>query len=133
AGEDDQHLGADFVGEQSGSAVFVDDDIDAFERAVGLVVDRDTAAAGRDHDDAGVDELLDDAAFDDRPGDRRGDDAAPAAIGVFLHGPAAFGLEEHGLLLGVVLADVLGRILHFRIIAVDRDLRDDRDAVAAQM
>ena len=90
AGRDEQHVGAEVVGEQARREVLVDDGLDADEAAVGLQRDRDAAAARCDDDRARVEQRADLVGLDDPLRPRRWHRAPPAAAGVLHDGPAEF-------------------------------------------
>ena len=58
-GQHQQQVGVEAAGQQRGGEVLVDDALDPAQRAVGADRDRDAAAAGADHQRAGLDQQAD--------------------------------------------------------------------------
>ena len=67
-GEDDEHVRVDEGAEDGGGEVLVDDGLDARDDALLVTHHRDATAAGRDDDDAVVNEVLDCGTLNDLNG-----------------------------------------------------------------
>ena len=124
--EDEKDVGLHIFRETLGREVLVDDRRDAGERAVHVLDHGDSAAAGRD-DDRRIPEALDGIKLDDPLRLRRGDDAAPAAAGIFLHRPALFFGDLLRLFGAVETPDRLRRLFKGGVALVYDDLRHERD------
>src|SRR3990172_10662001 len=87
-GRDQEQVGLQARRQQRSGEVLVDDGFHAGQVAAFALDDRDTPAAGTDHDEPGLDQAFDGRLLDDLLGDGRGHHPAPAASGVFHDGPA---------------------------------------------
>ena len=110
---------------------------DPVEVAVLIGHDRDAATACRDDDEAGVDERPDCRHLDDAYRRRRGDDSAPAAVGILDEVPALLP-PALGHLLVHERADRLARVGEGRVVGAHFCLADDSggmpvDSIAAKL
>src|SRR2546430_10775578 len=82
--ENQQELGSEVAREDGRREVLVDDGVDSFPSQLRVIVDRGTSAPDCDHDDAGLDQLLDDRQLVDGNGTGTADHTPKAAVSVAL-------------------------------------------------
>ncbi len=122
----DKDIGADEASEDFGGEVFINNGVDTFITTEDFgAIDWDTATA-RGNDNGAVLCEADDGFFlDNINRNRRGDDAAVTAAGIFFHDPVFIAGEFFGFGGGVELADRLGWVFEGRVVFRDDDLRND--------
>lgn len=123
---DQEQVGSNFLGQQAGGAILVDDRFDSPNRPALIHHDRYAPSSRSYHDDSRIYQGADDRELDDPLRERRSDDPSVAAAGFLDQSPPFLRSQYFRKLFTVEKPNRLRRVIEGRVVGVYDDLSHDR-------